>query len=226
MTLGELQSQFQTLLPDYPYSSYTSTVLQWFNLAQNAIADELVVDDTYTETSSAGQETLTFPDNYIAAKRDGLYVDDDLISIITISEAITQYGTDWKSEGSGDGKFAVDEGSGLTFLPPIEDSGLTIELNYWGRPDALSDSGDYPFTIGTNYHHNLRSLDTLLLDYALAMAEYSLGKHRTIEEALAPFYVLLKEKVSKVKQKPNFERQRFDLDRMYAKRLKNRHGIS
>ncbi|RLI89175.1 MAG: hypothetical protein DRO62_02150 [Candidatus Altiarchaeales archaeon] len=230
MTLGDLQTQFQALLPDYPYSSYEATVLQWFNMAQNAIAEEEVIDEIAVSTSTVDEEIMMLPDDYIKAKRDGLYYDDDLVEVISISEAISKYGTDWKSEGSGTPLFAVDDGSALIFVPKIDTAGKTIEMHYWSKANDLSSASDYPFTTGSgdsiDYHHNLRSLDSLLLSYALAMGEYALGKHSTIGEALTPFYALLKEKIAKIRQNPNFERQMFGLDRMYSKRLKNRHGIS
>lgn len=230
MNLTDLQTQFQAMLPEYPYSSYTSTVLSWFNEAQKEIAEKKIIADRQTSTSTASMTSIDKPDTCIEIKRNGLYVNNSLIEIKEIGEVIDNYGIDWRSEGVGTPVLAVEDGESLIFVPGIETADLSIELFFWGYPNDLSSGTDIPFTTGNatrgyDYHNHLRSYDPLVLDYALKCGEYSLGMHTTKEQALIAWYSKLDRKVNLNTKEP-LQRQTIGIDPFMAKKTKDRNGIA
>lgn len=230
MNKSTLDTQFQVLRPDFPYSSYTSAVLEWYNLAQRAIADKCVVADRQKATTTANMKTIDLPDTCIEVKRDGVYVNKTLVEVVGLTKIIDEYGTNWKDTDYGTPKYCIQEGEQLIFVPPILTADLEVEIHFWGYPNDLSSDSDIPFTTGDtdngyDYHNHLRGFDELVLDYALRMADYSLGIYSTKDSALASWYARLEGKVNEKKPTPN-RPQQFGIDGYRAGRIKERRGIS
>jgi len=167
------------------------------------------------------------PDNFIELKKGGLSFDGSTITPITLPLLAQEYGTDWKSTASGTPKYYRIDGGAIEFTPKPSTSDLTILLEYWAYANDLALTTDKPFTTGDDtagytYNDRLRSLDPLLVEYALGKAKYSLGFYDTTQQALSNFYALLDKKILRLRQSEDLEYNRTGIDPMHLRNIQRR----
>jgi hypothetical protein len=217
MTLSQLQASFQALVAEYPYSSYVSVVLGWLNEAQRKVAEKNLITCKSTTPSVASEDEYDLPDDFIAIKRGGVMYDGVKIDPITLDEVAALYGNSWASLDAGTPKYYIIDGGSIQLVPAPLDSSKNIELTYWGYANDLVNSTDVPFTtgdgtVGYTKNNRLRSLDDLLVEYAVAMAKYSLGFYDSTQAALTNFYSMLNSRVRELQRNADLERNEKKID--------------
>lgn len=229
MNLGQLRSQFQLLCSAFPYSSYTASVDEWLDQAQREVGDALIIDDRATTQSQASTSDYDLPDNLLEIKKDGVFFDGALIDPANLSLLISLYGVSWKDLEAGTPTHFLREGENIILVPASLEADKTIEVHYLGYANDLVETEDMPFTtgnssVGFDYHNHLRALDWLLLDYAIGMAEYSLGKYTNLDSALNKFYNKLAAKTRQIKKPQHLEIQCWGKDPLTLKRFAQRQN--
>jgi len=227
MTLAEMQSQLAVLVPEFPFSSYTTQTIQWLNDAQREVGEKKIISDSSYALSEADEGEYSLPDTCIELKKAGVFYDGTLVEPITLPLLIEQYGTSWKSLESGTPKFYLNNGGSIELVPAPDTDDKVILLNFWGYANALSAAGDIPFTTGDitagyDYHNNLRSLDSLLVEYGIAMSKFSLGLYNTTQSALTNFYSLLTAKANNLKKRGDMEYNYRGIDPMVLRNKQRR----
>lgn len=217
MNLGQLKSQLQILVSEFPYENYVNEVTQWFNQAQEEIAERNLIEDKMTALSNPDITTYTLPTNFIELKRDGVFVGGKQIDPGTLSDLIDRYGRTWKSQDSGNPQVYLREGWLIRFIPNFADLNKEIILHYYGYPNALENDTDIPFTTGSeatgfDYHNHLRSLDKLILEYGVALAKYSLGMYGNTDSALSLFYGKLDARERRLNMREDLRKQQVPTD--------------
>ena len=227
MTLEQLQSNFQVLVSEFPYSTYTATVLSWFNEGQRKICEKRLISDKATTPSIAETGEYDLPDNFIETKRGGVFFNDELITPATLPLLVNIYGEDWKSTESGTPKYYLIDGGSIELIPKPSIADLDILLNFWAYANDLSSSSDVPFTtgnesVGYTKNNRLRGLDDLLLEYAIGMAKFSLGFYDTTQQALNNFYSLLNQRVVALRKSGDLEYNEKMIDPYHLRNLQRR----
>jgi len=229
MNLGELKSQLEILVPEFPASDYVAEILQWFNTAQREVADKKIISDRAVALSDTDATAYSLPGNFIDFKRRGVFVDGKKIDPITLTQLVSLYGEGWKSLGRSTPKYYLREGGIIEFIPDFDTNGKEIALYYWAYPNDLSANDDLPFTTGNptdgyGYHNHLRNFDELLLEYAVSMAKFTLGFYSTTQQALTNFYSLLNSKVAEIKKREDLYVDNIQPDPYLLKKKQQRGG--
>lgn len=210
MTKTELDAQVAVLVPEFPFASYTASVLQWYNNAQRKVAEKKLIPDKVTTLSIKDQGEYTLPENFIEIKKGGVFYNNNQIDPITLKGLIDIYGQDWKSLASGTPLYYILNSGSFELFPKPDIDNLVILLDFFAYPNELVLTTDLPFTVGDetagyNYNNRLRSLDELLVEYAIGMAKFSLGLYANTQVALQNFYTLLNQRAGELKKREDLE---------------------
>jgi len=227
MNKGQLDDQIEVLVPEFPSATYTATVLEWFNLAQRKIAEKKLISDKVTTPSVAEQAEYALPDNYLEMKKGGVFFNNIQLDPITLQGLIDLYGTGWKSTASGTPLFYLLTGGTIELFPKPNTSSLDLFLDFWAYANDLSADADLPFTTGDgtagyDYNNRLRSLDELLVEYAIGMAKFSLGLYANTQTALQNFYTLLEKRVFELNKRGDLEKNTVGMNPIHLRNMSRR----
>jgi len=231
MNKGQLDDQMEVLVPEFPLASYTATSLEWYNLAQRDIAEKKLISDKVTTPSVAEQAEYALPDNFIEIKKGGVFFNNVQLEPITLQGLIDNYGQSWKSTASGTPIYYLLSGGTIELFPKPNTSSLNLALDFWAYANDLVADADLPFTTGDgtagyDYNNRLRSLDKLVLEYAIGMAKFSLGLYANTRTALANFYTLLEQRVQSLKKREDLEVSQIQPGKYHLRNMARRLNCS